>query len=62
MVRGIWEQLNGMTKTTIKKVVGRARIDLTNIQTLVMEVEAVLDDRPLTYVTSDPQDVEPLTP
>ncbi len=46
----------------IKKVLGRAKIDLTTLQTLVTEVEAVLNNRPVTYVTSDLQDVEPLTP
>ncbi len=59
---GFWERLIGMTKTVIKKVLGRAKIDVTTLQTLVTEVEAVLNDRPLTYVTSDLQDVEPLTP
>ena len=34
------------------KVLGRARINLVALQTLTTEVEAVLNDRPLTYVTS----------
>ena len=59
---GFWERLIGMTKTVIKKVLGRARINLIALQTLVTEVEAVLNDRPLTYVTSEVTDVEPLTP
>lgn len=51
-----------MTKTVIKKVLGRTRINLVALQTLTTEVEAVLNDRPLTYVTSDVTEVEPLTP
>lgn len=51
-----------MTKTVIKKVLGRARISLIALQTLATEVEAVLNDRPLTYVSSDVNDIEPLTP
>ena len=59
---GWWERLIGLTKSTLKKVLGRARISLTTLQTLVAEVEAVLNDRPLTYVSSDITDLEPLTP
>jgi transposase InsO family protein len=59
---GFWERLIGMTKTVIKKVLGRARISLIALQTLVTEIEAVLNDRPLTYVSSDVNDPEPLTP
>ena len=59
---GFWERLIGMTKTVIKKVLGRARINLIALQTLVTEIEAVLNDRPLTYVSSDVNDIELLTP
>ena len=59
---GWWERLIGLTKSTLKKVLGRARISLTTLQALVAEVEAVLNDRPLTYVSSDITDLEPLTP
>ena len=32
------------------------------LETIVVEVEATLNNRPLTYETSDVADVEPLTP
>ena len=32
------------------------------LQTLIVEVEAILNDRPLTHVSSDIEDAEPLTP
>ena len=59
---GFWEHLVGLTKSAIKKVLGRAHISLQVLQTIVVEVEALLNDRPLTYVSHDPEDPEPLTP
>ena len=59
---GWWERLIGLTKSTLKKVLGRTHASLTTLQTLVVEVEAVLNDRPLTYVSTDVNDSEPLTP
>ena len=35
---------------------------LEALQTLVVEIEAVLNDRPLTYLSADIDDPEPLTP
>ena len=59
---GYWERLIGLTKAALKKVLGRAHISLTMLQTLVVEVEATLNDRPLTYISDDPRDPQPLTP
>ena len=59
---GFWERIIGLTKTTIKKVLGRSFITLEALQMLVVEIEAVLNDRPLTYLSADVNDPEPLTP
>ncbi|XP_062590223.1 uncharacterized protein LOC134251820 [Saccostrea cucullata] len=59
---GFWERLIGITKTTLKKIIGRSYIDLETLQTVVTEVEAIVNDRPLTYVSSNLEDPEPLTP
>ena len=59
---GWWERLIGLTKLTIKKVLGRTHVSLVTLQTLITEVEAVLNDRPLTYMTSDIVDADPITP
>ena len=48
-----WEHLVGLTKPSIKKVLGRAHISLQVLQTIVVEVIALLNDRPLTYVSHD---------
>ena len=59
---GYWERLIGLTKAALKRVLGRARISLVMLQTLIVEVEAILNDRPLTYLSDDPRDPQPLTP
>ena len=59
---GFWEHLVGLTKSAIKEVLGRAHISLQMLQTIVVEVEALLNNRPLTYISHDPNNPEPLTP
>ena len=59
---GFWERLVGLTKTTIKKVLGRRHVSLRTLETIVVEIEAVLNNRPLTFVSSEASDPEPLTP
>ena len=59
---GFWERLVGLTKMSLKKVLGRAHISLLMLQTLVVEIEATLNDRPLTHVSCDITDAEPITP
>ena len=59
---GFWERLIGLTKMTLRKVLGRTFVSLTSLQTIVTKIEAILNDRPLTYISSDVNDAEPLTP
>ncbi|XP_063418336.1 uncharacterized protein LOC134700764 [Mytilus trossulus] len=59
---GWWERLIGLTKTSLKKTLGRACIDLDMLHTVVTEIECTLNDRPLTYISTDEKDPEPLTP
>ena len=59
---GFWERLVGLTKTAIKKVLGRRHVSLPTLETIVVEIEAILNDRPLTYVSSELMDPDPLTP
>lgn len=47
---------------SIKKVLRHALISLRKLQTLVKEVQAVVNDRPITFVYHDVNDPEPLTP
>jgi len=60
--RGFWERLVRPTKTTIKKVLGRCHVSLQALETIVVEIEAILNDRPLTFVSSEMGDPELLMP
>ena len=59
---GVYERSIGLTKTCLKKVLGRSFVTLSELYTLLKEIQAVLNDRPLTYVNADIQDLDPLTP
>ena len=59
---GFWERLIGLTKLTLKKVLGRAFTTLNSLQTIIVEIEAILNHRPLTYVPADANDPDPITP
>jgi len=43
---GFWERLIGVVKVSLKKTLGRAYVTLPVLQTTIVEVEAVINDRP----------------
>ena len=43
-------------------MLGRTYVTLSSLQTIIVEIEAHLNHRPLTYVSSDLNEPEPLTP
>ena len=58
---GIFERLVRSVKRCLKKTIGGAILTYEELQTVVVEVESILNCRPLSYVSSeDPE--EPLTP
>lgn len=58
---GIFERLMKSTKRCLKKVVARACLTYDELQTILTEVEAVLNSRLLSYISTDDR-AEPLTP
>ena len=50
---GFYERLIGLTKTALKKAVGRRILCFDDFHTLLTEIEAVLNTRPLTPVEAD---------
>lgn len=49
-------------KTCLKRVLGRALLNFEELTTMLTEVEAVLNSRPLSYVHNDVSDPQPLKP
>ena len=48
-------------KSCVKKTLGRSKLLFDELTTILVEVEAVLNSRPLTYLYSDDVE-EPVTP
>ena len=53
---GLFERLIGMTKRCLRKIIGRASLTYDEINTVIVEVECVLNSRPLTYVSTEDQE------
>ena len=58
---GFFERLVKSTKRCLKKIIGTTRLSYEELQTVLVEVDAILNSRPLTYVSSEDLE-EPLTP
>ncbi|XP_021959323.1 uncharacterized protein LOC110855215 [Folsomia candida] len=59
---GWWERLVRNVKDLLKRMLGSRRLDYDQLQSCVCSVEAVVNGRPLTYVTENGGDLVPLTP
>ncbi len=59
---GVWERLVRLVKKTLLSVLKQQTLDDDMLQTALCEVECILNDRPITIVSSDPNYLEPLTP
>ena len=58
---GFFERLIGKMKRCLKKVIGQAKLTYDELLIEITEIEANLNSRPLTYVSSEDLE-EPLTP
>ncbi len=59
---GVYERLVGLTKTAFKKATGRKLLTVQELLTLLTEIEAVLNSRPISYIYSDIDSDEVLRP
>jgi hypothetical protein len=59
---GVWERIVRSCKTPLRLVLQNRTVSDEVLQTVITEVEALLNGRPLTHLGVDPDDPLPLTP
>ncbi|XP_029054415.2 uncharacterized protein LOC114881732 [Osmia bicornis bicornis] len=59
---GLWESAVKLTKYHLLRVIGEQRLTYEELYTLLTQVESCLNSRPLSPLSSDPHDLNPLTP
>ena len=57
-----YERLIGLVKRRLKKTIGNTSLNVVELQTVLVEVEATLNSHPLTYPYTDIDDGSPLNP
>ncbi len=58
---GFYERLNRIVKNALRKILRKSKLSYEELETILIEIEGVLNTRPLTYV-DDSDLTEPLTP
>ena len=59
---GFYERLNRSLKDPLKNVLRKAKLNYSEMYTLLTDIECTLNQRPLTYLGSDPNNLQALTP
>ena len=59
---GFYERLVGIAKRACKKALGKCMVSKEQLETLIVEIEAIMNSRPLLYVNDDVGSGQPLTP
>ena len=57
-----YERLIGLTKSCLKKALFRKKVSIEDLRTVLKEVQCRLNNRPITYMSDDINDLEALTP
>ncbi|UYV74543.1 hypothetical protein LAZ67_12000081 [Cordylochernes scorpioides] len=59
---GFWERLIRIIKGIIKRMLVNKKLNFVQLETQICHIEAIVNERPLTYMSEDSDDFRPLTP
>jgi len=59
---GLWEAGVKSCKTHLKRVIGQSLLTFEELATVLIQIEACLNSRPICQMSSTPMDLQPLTP
>ncbi|XP_062537731.1 uncharacterized protein LOC134206068 [Armigeres subalbatus] len=59
---GLWEAAVKSAKTHLKRIVGNATLTFEELATVLAEIEALLNSRPMFALSNDPSDPQVITP
>ncbi|XP_011884045.1 PREDICTED: uncharacterized protein LOC105571183, partial [Vollenhovia emeryi] len=59
---GLWEAAIKSAKYHMKRIIGDAALNYDEMTTVLAEIEAILNSRPISQLSNDPNDLRPLTP
>lgn len=59
---GIWEAGIKSAKFHFKRIVGNANLNLVEFNTVIIQIESILNSRPISPISHDPNDLNALTP
>ena len=59
---GFYERMVGLTKAALRRTLGASLMRWEELETVLCSVEAAINARPLTAISDDPDDTQPLRP
>lgn len=59
---GFWERLNGILKRLLRRTLKRSCLNYEEMLTVLVDSEAIINSRPITFMSENDEHIVPLTP